>query len=67
MMNRFVIKVHLHHQERMKVLLFMLQVGTNSILVPSGSKMIGLSLSGSKINPKMNNLRLNESLLRHAF
>jgi len=49
MMNKFIIKVHLyHHQERMIVVLFLFQAGANSILVPSGSKIIGLGLSESK-------------------
>ena len=66
MMKRFIIKVHLHHQERMKMILFIFEVGANSILVISGSKMISVGLSSSKINPKRNNLRLYESLLWHG-
>ena len=66
MMNKYIIKTHLHHQEWMKVILFLFQVGANSILVSSGSKMIGLDLSRSKIYPKRNYLRLYESLLRHG-
>jgi len=65
MMNKFIIKAHLHHQERMKVILFLFQVRANSILVPSGSKMIGLGQSESKIDPKRNDFRLYESLLKH--
>jgi len=64
MMNKFFIKIHLHHQERIKVIMFLIQVGANSILVPSGSKIIGLDLSGSIIDSKRNNMRLYESVLR---
>jgi len=46
--------------------LLLFQVGENFILIVSGSKMIGLGLSGSKIEPKRNDLRLFESLLRHG-
>ena len=66
MMNRFIVKTHLHCQEQMKVILFLFQVGANSILVLSGSKMIGLGLNGSKINPQRNDMRLYKSLLRHG-
>jgi len=63
MTNKFIIKAHLHHhQKQMKVIL---QAGANSILVPSGSNIICLGLSGSKINPKRNDMRLYKSLLRH--
>jgi len=50
----------------MKVILFLFQVGANSILVLKGSKIISLGLSGSKINLERNDLRLDESLLRHG-
>jgi len=66
MMYMFIIKVHLHHQERMRVMLFLFQVGANSIPVWSGSKMIGLGLLRSKIDHKRNHLRLFESLVRHG-
>jgi len=67
MINKFIVKIHLHHQDRMKVILFLFQVRVNYILVPSGSKIIGLDLSQSKIDPKRNDTRLYESLLRHVM
>jgi len=38
---------------------------SDHILAVIRSKMIGLGLNGSKIDPKRNDLRLYESLLRH--
>jgi len=41
MVSKFIIKVHLHHQERIKVILFLFQVGARwLVLVWVGEKSI---------------------------
>ena len=49
------------------MILFLFQAEVNSILAPSGSKTIGLDLSGNRINPKRNDLRLYDSLQRYGI
>ena len=52
MMNKLIIKVYLHHQKQMKVILFLFQVEQILFLFQVGERLFVLVLIGVKFVPR---------------